>query len=228
MSAGCQLKREAERLETFRSWPVPFMDPGALARDGFYYTNSGDVVRCAFCGVSLWQWKEGDSAVADHRRESPRCPFLRERPVGNVPLGGRGDAPGPALESCGFSSLHGKRVVYDVHLGDLSLRTLGAICAPAFPEYSSYEARLSSFAGWPTTAKQEPASLSEAGFYHTGKDDETVCFHCGGPLKNWEEGDVPWSQHALWYPNCLFVLRAKGDVFVREACAKEASLSAAK
>jgi hypothetical protein len=41
-----------------------------------------------------------------------------------------------------------------------------------------------------------------------GVDDKTVCFHCGGCLKNWEASDDPWMEHTVWFPNCLFSLHA--------------------
>jgi E3 ubiquitin-protein ligase XIAP len=39
----------------------------------------------------------------------------------------------------------------------------------------------------------------------TGVDDYTVCFHCGGFLKNWEESDEPWKEHSVWFPNCVYI-----------------------
>ena len=41
------------------------MDKNYLAAAGFYFTNCGDVVRCAFCGVEVGYLKEGDKAIAD-------------------------------------------------------------------------------------------------------------------------------------------------------------------
>ena len=52
--------------------------------------------------------------------------------------------------------------------------------------------------------------------YVTGKGDQTVCFHCGGGLKDWEENDDPWVEHALWFPKCLHVVLIKGQKFIDE------------
>jgi hypothetical protein len=49
--------------------------------------------------------------------------------------------------------------------------------------------------------KQRPQELSDAGFYYSGKGDRVCCFSCGGGLKDWEEGDNPWEQHAISYGN---------------------------
>ena len=39
-----------------------------------------------------------------------------------------------------------------------------------------------------------------------GVDDSVRCYHCGGGLRNWAEGDSPILEHANWYPNCTHVL----------------------
>jgi len=33
---------------------------------GFYFTKQSDVVRCAFCGVEVGHWEEGDDALKQH------------------------------------------------------------------------------------------------------------------------------------------------------------------
>ncbi len=40
---------EEERLKSFRGWPVSFIRPADLAKSGFIYAGSADVVRCVFC-----------------------------------------------------------------------------------------------------------------------------------------------------------------------------------
>lgn len=55
----------------------------------------------------------------------------------------------------------------------------------------------------------------------TGKGDQTICFHCGGGLKDWEESDEPWVEHARWFSKCNFVLLTKGKTFVDEVCGRK-------
>jgi hypothetical protein len=40
---------------------------------------------------------------------------------------------------------------------------------PAFPSYNTYVARIQSYSSWPSTLKQKPEKLSEAGFFYEGK-----------------------------------------------------------
>ncbi|KAI8421759.1 hypothetical protein MSG28_009723 [Choristoneura fumiferana] len=79
--------REDIRLKTFDKWPLTFLSPQTLARNGFYYLGRGDEVRCAFCKVEIMRWEEGDDPAKDHQRWAPQCPFLRKHGVtGNVPI----------------------------------------------------------------------------------------------------------------------------------------------
>jgi len=78
------LKSEVDRRKTFKYWHVPFMNVNQLAAAGFFFTNKGDVVCCAFCEVEVGQWAEGDDAFKDHQRWSPSCAFVKELLVGNI------------------------------------------------------------------------------------------------------------------------------------------------
>nr|CAD7573792.1 unnamed protein product [Timema californicum] len=180
---------------------------------------------CVFCGVNIGRWEEGDDAMRDHQRWGPQCPFIRKIPVGNVPLTGGLDLDPPrAYDTCGLYGIdiHPSSGVEKTVLGDVSLEKLGVnkTKGPVFPQYASIDARIKSFDGWPLSLKQRPDQLSEAGFYYTGKSDQTVCFHCGGGLKDWEDEDDPWMEHALWFSKCTYVLLVKGRQFVEQVCAK--------
>ena len=48
----------------------------------------------------------------------------------------------------------------------------------------------------------------------TGRGDRVICFECGGGLKDWESGDDPWMEHAIWFPGCNFLLEKKGQNFI--------------
>ena len=61
------------------------MDVNRLAAAGFFFTNRGDVVRCAFCGVEVGHWVEGDDTFKDHQRWSPSYRFVRGLFEENIP-----------------------------------------------------------------------------------------------------------------------------------------------
>lgn len=103
------MKSEADRRRTYERWPVPFMDTNLLSAAGFYYTNKGDVVRCAFCGVEVGRWEEGDEPFRDHQRWSPSCGFVKGLMVGNIPVGFDGQ-PGTSSSSLYQETSHS----YDV------------------------------------------------------------------------------------------------------------------
>lgn len=67
-----------DRLETFQNWPRQIWpDKFSIAQAGFYYTGQGDIVKCFTCGVRLHQWLTKDTALAEHRKWSPHCVFLK-------------------------------------------------------------------------------------------------------------------------------------------------------
>lgn len=43
-----------------------------------------------------------------------------------------------------------------------------------------------------------------------------MCFYCGVGLKDWEEMDDPWVEHAVWSPKCIHVVLIKGQAFIEE------------
>ncbi|TLY45780.1 MAG: hypothetical protein E6K54_08690, partial [Gammaproteobacteria bacterium] len=85
----------------------------------------------------------------------------------------------------------------------------------AFPHYSTLASRLDSFNNeshydYFTKNKQV---LAEAGFYSTGYSDSTVCYYCGGGVRDWEEDDDPWQLHSVWFKLCPFVYLMKGKQY---------------
>lgn len=209
------MRREDERLKTFIGWPVVFLLPESLARNGFYYLGRGDEVRCAFCKVEIMKWVAGDDPAKDHQRWAPQCPFLRRQAdSGNVPREPV-SAPAPVgHDECG-------------------VRAPAPAPAPRMPDpvharYASKAARMRSFSDWPRSMKQKPEELAEAGFFYTGQGDKTKCFYCDGGLKDWENDDVPWEQHARWFDRCAYVQLVKGRDYVQKVITEACALPAPK
>ena len=93
--------------------------------------------------------------------------------------------------------------------------------APVHPDFVLKEKRLKSFNEWPRSMKQKPVDLAAAGFFYTGRGDQTLCFQCGGGLKDWEDEDDPWEQHALWFPKCNYLELQKSRDFILEVAEKK-------
>lgn len=83
------------------------------------------------------------------------------------------------------------------------------------PHHMMHKERLLSFKkNWPKSLKYLSEPLSDAGFYYTQTGDEVECFSCGGALKNWNDGEQPWDEHATWFPKCDFLNMVKGKIFI--------------
>ncbi|WAR07715.1 PIAP-like protein [Mya arenaria] len=49
---------------------------------------------------------------------------------------------------------------------------------------------------------------------YNGVADCVRCFFCGGDMRNWEQGDDPWIEHARLFPHCQYVKQCKGQGFI--------------
>lgn len=91
---------------------------------------------------------------------------------------------------------------------------------PVHPLKASMESRINSFQNWDINKSQTPIDLAEAGFFYVGKSDKTKCFHCDIGLNNWEEGDIPWEQHAIHAGRCAYLQMMKGKDYVKNVMSK--------
>lgn len=88
----------------------------------------------------------------------------------------------------------------------------------SFPEFAEYDERVKSYKSAPKGSflHEHNKKLAAAGFFHTGSEDETLCFNCGGGIKAWRQEDIPWVEHAKWLPGCSFLLVNKGITFIQK------------
>lgn len=83
-----QMLIESERLATFKlQWPHFFLRASVeeMAKCGLFFTGIADIVKCAFCEVTLDKWAYGDKPIKKHFEFSPKCPLLYDfRKTSNV------------------------------------------------------------------------------------------------------------------------------------------------
>lgn len=167
------------------SFQIAFIAPESLAKAGFYYLNETDHVCCAWCQGVIAKWEMGDDPFTEHVRFFPQCSRAQLGP--NVEL--QSVAP---------------------------IRSLGIqpIATPKREKYSSLDARVRSFANWPSDEIQSAEVLASAGFYYQNIDDQVMCFQCSGGLRSWQREDDAWFEHARWFPTCEFVQLVKGQQYI--------------
>ncbi|VDI00830.1 Hypothetical predicted protein [Mytilus galloprovincialis] len=85
---------------------------------------------------------------------------------------------------------------------------------PKNPAFDDVLSRLATFDGWREDIEQTPEDLADAGFFSTGEDDIVRCHYCDGGLRNWESGDIPWEEHARWFPHCKYLIKMKGTGYI--------------
>lgn len=72
---------EFQRWQTFKSSPNWPRDSNkicgrTMAKSGFFYSGTMDNAICAFCGINLHDWKEGDVPIVQHFKSNPKCTYL--------------------------------------------------------------------------------------------------------------------------------------------------------
>nr|XP_045589350.1 E3 ubiquitin-protein ligase XIAP-like [Procambarus clarkii] len=83
---------------------------------------------------------------------------------------------------------------------------------------AEYKSRLASFGIiWPDMCGQSSAELSRAGLFSCGIGDHIRCFYCGGGLVNFIPLGDPWTLHARYYPNCIYLNLKKDRAFIKNA-----------
>ncbi|KAH9487784.1 hypothetical protein Btru_068745 [Bulinus truncatus] len=85
---------------------------------------------------------------------------------------------------------------------------------PKRTEYGTVLERMKTFLNWPRDHHLKPEELSACGFYYAGYGDCARCFYCGGGLRNWEDDDDVWVEHARWFPKCAYIRQRTGQIFV--------------
>jgi E3 ubiquitin-protein ligase XIAP len=245
------LNVEMNRLRTFDHWNVSFIDKHQLALLGFYYLGVSDMVKCYFCGVEIGLWETGDDILTDHMKWSPSCSLIRGHETDNVPLDqdllNQTLQPIPPdvygmIERTNNVSEGSIDVLSedDVHMYqhqlygqgglDAFFRSHLSLSAPRptlvkHVEYNVEAKRVESYKDWPKIMRQKPKILSDAGFYYTGKGDKVCCFSCSGVLKDWQENDDPWEQHAMWYGKCEYLNLMKESDFIEKMTQRREEIS---
>lgn len=66
------------RLGTFVNWPEDYhVKAYDLARAGFYYTGTTDMVKCHCCNITISNWKKNDDPISEHLRWNSQCDFMK-------------------------------------------------------------------------------------------------------------------------------------------------------
>lgn len=164
------------RLETFKRWSSKAINPTDLVKDYFYYIGIDDKCQCTQCGGILGGWTVGDVVHMEHHKHFPDCPFIQE-------------------------CMQKHKSNHHLHRSPIDIQ---GVSIPKYLEYANESMRLKSYIGWPMQMKQKPSELAKAGLFYTNIGDQVKCFYCGGILWDWEINDVPFEQHAKWFPHCPY------------------------
>ncbi|XP_033105453.1 putative inhibitor of apoptosis [Anneissia japonica] len=214
----------ATRLATFSSWPIELIiSKTSLAEAGFFYTHKSDMVECYSCHGKIKDWQIGDDAFKEHKRHFPRCALVQN----SVMDEDMDEVDGASVSSKYTFNQNNRTLINSQRFTAQEYQTARIVDTnktlhhrqppqlkrALYPQYCEASARRITFKEW--KGQQIPVNLVEAGFFSVGEPDQTKCFYCGGGLRSWETNDDPWIEHAKWFPKCEWLIRKKGESFVR-------------
>ncbi|GAV04442.1 hypothetical protein RvY_14716-2 [Ramazzottius varieornatus] len=207
------MKRLDNRLDSFINWPVTHKSPQVMAGAGFFYLGVRDAVECAFCHNQLNDWSVGDIPLEEHKKFFPYCSYVISKSLDLTAA-----APSTRMNIMAPAGSDDDEMAGEDVCGRyFAARNPRPVLLPSAPKVATmamYNARFATFANWPVEKTQSPRDLATAGLFFTGQGDQTQCFHCGGFLQNWDRQDVPWTEHARWYPHCQYLIASMGQTFV--------------
>jgi len=212
-----RMKQLEERLSSFANWPKPNINTQRLANAGFYYTGEGDKTRCAWCKGTIENWSETDIPFEEHGICFPCCSFILNPPayaydaqderthemneINEInEINVNNEIANNTNEIIEFDETMPASNNIMKHIDQMIMKHVG----PRYTDLVSLDVRLKTFSTWPDTIGVKPLDLAMAGFVYLGESDNTLCFHCGIKLQNWEVDDDPWKEHERWNPACYF------------------------
>lgn len=220
------MRNEWARYSSFKSCPAssPAL-PSNLAKAGFYFIGPNDQVRCFSCKRLHSGWRFDDKPIVIHKNLSPQCRFLQEAESGNVPIHTETSERNTPIEDSTFGHRNDTRAAdlnedgyygnaTDCFPGDTTENQEPLEEECKHPQYKERAVRLSSYSNWRYKDIQDPQNLVEAGFFFAGFGDCVRCYYCGLGLRNWQNGDGPWIEHARWSADCLYLKTKKDFDFI--------------
>nr|ADY38394.1 inhibitor of apoptosis protein 2 [Penaeus vannamei]AGC24180.1 inhibition of apoptosis protein [Penaeus vannamei] len=206
-------RKEQERLDTYKNWSLSWLSPEELAADGLYYLGRNDLCLCAFCRGYFMKWEKGNTPRGEHIRYYPDCPFINNKPVGNIPLVRSHESMnnnascGNAPEVSNSNSEPDHKGKDANNSGDKEKGLIPKIVnePDSTIDFRNEENRLKSFENWPLDWLS-PDDLAADGFLYLGTDDYCRCVFCNQIIGKWETGDTPRGEHKKHNSQCAFIL----------------------
>ncbi|OWF45933.1 E3 ubiquitin-protein ligase XIAP [Mizuhopecten yessoensis] len=103
---GSSVENEFSRVATYANFPTRTpVSTLRLARAGFFYTGSSDLVECFHCHVQHGNWETNDIPFEIHERISPSCDFILGNDTANTAIDRSSIQSGPHTSLLSTTSL---------------------------------------------------------------------------------------------------------------------------
>ncbi|AAN28066.1 inhibitor of apoptosis - 1 [Rachiplusia ou multiple nucleopolyhedrovirus] len=181
-----------ERHSSFENYPIEntaFIN--SLIVNGFKYNQVDDHVVCEYCEAEIKNWSEDECIEYAHVTLSPYCAYANK-----------------IAERESFGD--------NITINAIIVKEGKPKCV--YKCMSNLQSRMDTFVNfWPGALRDMITNIAEAGFFYTGRGDETVCFFCDCCVRDWHTNEDAWQRHVTENPQCYFVLSVKGKEFCQNS-----------
>ncbi|XP_063603119.1 baculoviral IAP repeat-containing protein 3-like [Penaeus indicus] len=211
---------ETHRANTYRDYDQYVHHPKIMAKAGFYELDKRLICFRCKLNIDISDIGKTDDIVEVHQTKSPSCIFARNLP----------SLPRSRLVVASDLRYETKRLETFIDwpgkvTGNVPIR-INKIISKIIGHQETdneknscddKEGRSRGSSGEEDGGDSRESENDRSSRTGAGYGDQVNCFHCGVGIRNWERDDDPWTQHAMWNPECYYVRTLKGQTYIDTA-----------
>ncbi|XP_063404614.1 baculoviral IAP repeat-containing protein 1g-like [Mytilus trossulus] len=190
-----QFENVQDRID---SYPQTWKDENSecvqsISAAGFLYTGFGETWRCFYCGCVLTNICQQGLPLATHAARYPTCRYVRSN----------------------LTDDEITEAIVDFKVTDKKSKIAEAVK----DKFQVLYTRIRTFESYASKNDQTDIDiygLAVAGFYYIGLENIVQCFQCSVRFYGILSDQSPWSMHASLSPTCAYVIKEKGNYFLKE------------
>ncbi|CAC5391261.1 BIRC2_3 [Mytilus coruscus] len=190
-----QFENVQDRIDSYpQKWKDEnFESVQSMSTAGFFYAGFGESGRCFHCGCVLTNIRQQGLPLVAHAARYPTCSYAR-------------------------SNLTNEEITEAIAKFK-GIDEKSKIAEAVKEKFQDLDIRIKTFESYESKNGQTDIdiySVAEAGFYYIGLENIVQCFQCSVRFYGIPGDQSPWSMHASLSPTCAYVIKEKGESFIKE------------
>ncbi|VDI63718.1 baculoviral IAP repeat-containing protein 2/3 [Mytilus galloprovincialis] len=190
-----QFESVQDRIESYpQTWKQEnFESVESMSTAGFLYAGFGETGRCFHCGCVLTNIRQQGLPLVAHAARYPTCSYAK-------------------------SNLTDEEITEAI-TGFKNNDEKSKIAEAVKEKFQNLDIRIKTFESYESKNGRtdiDICKVAEAGFYYIGLENIVQCFQCSVRFYGIPTDQSPWSMHASLSPTCAYVIKEKGECFIKE------------